>query len=905
MSYEGILKFRGTWRSYQERVLKNADRYMADGRVHIVAAPGSGKTTLGIELIRRLGHPALILVPSITIREQWVARIIEAFLCEGIKPEDYLSQDLKNPKTITVATYQAFHSAMTRFQGNVEKCEGEGDNRVENENDAEEKIPQAERTESLDFSNFDLISTMKNANVGVLCLDECHHLRSEWWKALEGFKKEYGELKRIALTATPPYDSTPALWNRYMDMCGEIDEEISIPELVKEGSLCPHQDFVYFSYPTKEEEAEINRFTKRSLAMMERLLWDEEFLNCIRTHGSLTGRMTEEELLENPSALAALLVFLKAKRVAFPAGLQRLLGAEKLPDMEPAWMEKLLQGFLYEDADAYTCGGGYRERLIAELKAQGLIEKRKVCMTATDATEKLLLHSKGKCDSVRDIVFAEYGAQGAGLRLLLLTDYIRGEYEKLVGTLEGDINTLGVIPFFEMLRRIAVQKGQGVRIGVLCGTMVVIPAEAKEPLERAVEGIGKVSFTPFGALPKTDYLKVNAVGDSHFLTGAVTELFSRGYMQVLVGTKSLLGEGWDSPCVNTLILASFVGSFMLSNQMRGRAIRVFKEQPDKTSNIWHLICLRPWEETKRDRENISEDYVLLERRMEHFLGLNYKEDLIENGIQRLTIIKPPFDKTNVDRINQQMLELSRQRETLRERWQRALSCYRKMDVVEETAVSDGAVTEAVFRNALKKVIFGAAFVLLLLLLAAFAVPKGVLKALLWLAVAVGFVLLLAKAPTLGKLANPYKRLKAFGEGIQKALLEKRLLEDKKSRVVAEEEKAGVHMVYLSSVSGRDKALFARCVREVFAPVDNQRYLLVKEGQHRGPDGFYCVPECFGRNKEDAEQFAACMKPYIGNYKLVYTRNEKGRKILLEGRMKALANREERCFSHKKVKGALE
>ena len=35
---------------------------------------------------------------------------------------------------------------------------------------------------------------------------------------------------------------------------GEIDEEITVPELVKEGSLCPHQDYVYFNYPTKEEQ---------------------------------------------------------------------------------------------------------------------------------------------------------------------------------------------------------------------------------------------------------------------------------------------------------------------------------------------------------------------------------------------------------------------------------------------------------------------------------------------------------------------------------------------------------------------------------------------------------------------------------------------------------------------------
>ena len=98
MNYEGILEFKGTWRRYQARVLEHADRYMADGKIHIVAAPGSGKTTLGIELIRRMNGKALILAPSITIREQWIARIEEAFLCEGIQGEDYLSQNLKQPK---------------------------------------------------------------------------------------------------------------------------------------------------------------------------------------------------------------------------------------------------------------------------------------------------------------------------------------------------------------------------------------------------------------------------------------------------------------------------------------------------------------------------------------------------------------------------------------------------------------------------------------------------------------------------------------------------------------------------------------------------------------------------------------------------------------------------------------
>ena len=78
---------------------------------------------------------------------------------------------------------------------------------------------------------------MKNANIELLCLDECHHLRSEWWKSLEAFQSQLSSLRSISLTATPPYDSTPAMWTRYMNMCGDIDEEITIPELVKEHSV--------------------------------------------------------------------------------------------------------------------------------------------------------------------------------------------------------------------------------------------------------------------------------------------------------------------------------------------------------------------------------------------------------------------------------------------------------------------------------------------------------------------------------------------------------------------------------------------------------------------------------------------------------------------------------------------
>ena len=896
MGYERIFQFKGTWRRYQARVLQNAGRYLRDGKVHIVAAPGSGKTTLGIELMNRIGRPALVFAPTITIREQWVARIASSFLKDGLNPDDYLSQDLKDLKLITISTYQSLHSAMNRYKGKeVDKVE-----------DTDDASPDMEQ--EVDFSNYDLVAEVKRNHIGVLCLDECHHLRSEWWKALENFKNECGNLQVIALTATPPYDSNKTMWDRYMSMCGEIDEEITIPELVKEGSLCPHQDFVYFNYPTLDEQAEVTKFKERAAEMINKLLNDQEFRNIILSHPSMQGITTkDDELLENPSYLASILIFVAACGMTPPHRIMRLLGVNQLPRLTPEWMEKLLQGVLYTDTQNYNITEEQVEQYKGALKVRGLLEKNKIVMVATDNINKMLTRSVGKCDSIKKIVEHEYRAMGKDLRLLVLADYIKKEYTKSIGDESANVKALGVIPFFEMLRREHAALNSGLRLGVLCGTIVIIPAETKDALLKEIEGIGAVTFKSVGQIGDTDYVEVDAVGNAHFLTGAVTNLFTKGYMQVLIGTKSLLGEGWDSPCINSLILASFVGSFMLSNQMRGRAIRVFKDNPNKCSNIWHLVCLNPANVKAQNNKNeeISEDFALLERRMENFLGLHYTENIIESGIGRLSIIKEPYNEANVNLMNQQMLALSAQRNTLKQRWQNALVMNKQMGIVEEAEVKKEAITNVVFKDAVRKaIIFGVA-----------AVGTGVL-ALLTLATGIGgFVFgtaslvlgitALTKFPKLLSQATPLKRLRMFGKGILRAMKQKGMLEDSNAHVKVEQLKNGNQSIYLASVSGKDKQVFSQCIKQMMGEVDNQRYLLVNRKNRNALDGFYCVPDCFATNKNDAELFANCIKHVVDRYELVFTRNEVGRKFLLEGRAKALANRQERCVSRKKVKGALE
>lgn len=234
-------------------------------------------------------------------------------------------------------------------------------------------------------------------------------------------------------------------------------------------------------------------------------------------------------------------------------------------------------------------------------------------------------------------------------------------------------------------------------------------------------------------------------------------------------------------------------------------------------------------------------------------------------------------------------------------------CGSKM-YVHETEVKDKFVTSVVFWDAILTMILSGILCLIGAIgagIVAAASQNGILAGTCYFFIAAGLAGIMIRFPKIFMLGSPLKRLKAFGNGIRKALEEQQLLEETHCKVETESNGPDNHIIYLSGGSGRDKALFAQCVNEFFDVIDNQRYILVKKKGHKGLNGFYAIPNCFSKKKEDAERFAKCMHPYIGNYDCVYTRNEKGRELLLEGRVKALANREERCISHKKVKGALE
>lgn len=900
------LSFKGQWRQYQQRVLDKSESFMDDGKIHLVAAPGSGKTTLGIEFIRRFGNPTLILVPTVTIRQQWVDRIKQAFLSDANQAEQLISQDLKRPKMITVATYQALHSAMNQVVG---------DGLIEDTDDTAQQ-------EHFNFQDFDIRKTFEDKDLGTLCLDECHHLRNEWWKSLEIFRKSFPKIKMISLTATPPYEGEPALWERYISMCGEIDEEITVPELVKEGTLCPHQDYVYFAFPTKEERTQLDQFEKQKLNFLTKLSADINFSNTIQSSPALSDQISDDDLLANPKYLSAILIFLRSKELPFPQRFQELLAAKALPTFTLEWFETLLNGIIFQVPNWFGFTEEAFNQLKSDLKANGLIERNQVKLIRNKKQDVLLNQSLGKLNAVRDIFKAEYQALGSNLRQLVLTDFIRKDFQIHLGDNNAEFAQLGVLSYFESIRREIIKQSWSVPMAILTGSLVILPTSAKESLEALIPK-DRLSYDTIGKLNKNDYLKVNVSGSHHDLVTALTQLFQEGHIQVVIGTKSLLGEGWDAPCVNSLILASFVGSFMLSNQMRGRAIRVWPDNPNKTSNIWHLVSInlspKKWIEIQNAEEKydetlelqlygLSPDLDLLERRMTQFLGLHYQEPTIESGIDRLDLNQITFSQKGLEKLNQNAITLSQKRQELKDRWQQALPLYEDMEVVNQVEIDKQFLPLAYLNDWMKAFLIFQAFAATYFIIDVaryFIVGKPFVHSLPILLLA-----LLLLAVFWGRYfiyRSPYKRLETFGKAIHQALLDSGQIETEESapRVVKDSKQAIYNAIYLKGASMREKEIFAQALTEFFAPIENQRYILKSCHKVKDQTEFFAVPSMFEKRKADAESFLRHIQKRVGKYNLIYTRSVQGRPILLEARIKALGNKQERTVTHKKVMSTLE
>lgn len=612
--------FKYNWRTYQQRALDELEEHLDDNHMHIVAPPGSGKTVLGLEVAVRLNKPTLIFAPSLAIRNQWIQRFCELFLQVKKKP-GWISRDIKNPSFLTVTTYQALHAACSNNEFDPEQREPE-----------EEVSNEENRDEETSLEPKEIIELLKTQNIGTIVVDEAHHLKNAWWQSLTEVKQALNPTI-VGLTATPPYDVSHKEWQRYIELNGPVDAEISVPELVAEENLCPHQDYVLLSSPTKEEGREIYGYHEKIRQMFNEVKADTTLITALAQHPVYQQPGEHLEwIYNNLEYYSATLIFLHAVGKNITKDHLDVIGNKRLnvPELNYEWIEILLTFYLYNDPDSFALYEDHQKQLINKLKRHGIIERRSVNFRHNKKINKLLSTSISKLNSINRIVDFEHKQLKQDLRAVILTDYIRKEYltNESENTLE--LNKIGVLPIFEKLRR---TNERNLKTGVLTGSLIIIPSSALETFKEISvnNGIEDFSTTP---LPFDDqYLIIHSTERmKHAIVHIITQVFKKGDIEVLVGTKALLGEGWDAPFINSLVLASFVGSYVSSNQMRGRAIRTQKNNKNKTSNIWHLACI---DTTTSDG---GDDIQLLKRRFNSFVGITLTGEVhIGNGFDRLKL----------------------------------------------------------------------------------------------------------------------------------------------------------------------------------------------------------------------------------------------------------------------------
>lgn len=868
------MQFKGVWRDYQAQVLGEVMDQLANGRLHVVAAPGAGKTVLGLEIVRRLGRRAVVFAPTVAIRDQWAHRLTPLFLDTPPGPDE-ISHQLADPRPLTLTTYQA--------------------------------LDAFRRSDDLDR----LIEELNAAGPITLVLDEAHHLRREWCTSIEKLAGSLADVRIVALTATPPYDASFAEWTRYESLCGPVDLEIGIPELVRNGDLCPHQDQLILSAPT---EATLKLLDERRGAIwrLQGDLWaDEELLDLLANHAWLQHPGDHvEAILDAPEMLSAILVLLAGAGRRLPAAPLKLLGVSERSVPKPSyfWLETLVDGLTGRHANTFGIGARRVKALRDRLHRHGLIEGGRVRLQVTRSIFQLMASNLGKLDSIAEIARAEQAALGDGLRMVVLSDHIRAGDLPADAAAEFRPAKLGVIPIFEHLRRAGVAAE---RLGVLTGTLVILPRAVLPALQALVaeHGLDPAAVGAFDLAACPDHVRIELAGAAR-LVPLVTALFTRGEIRVLVGTQSLLGEGWDAPALNSLVLASNTASFMLSNQMRGRAIRTEPGNPGKVSNIWHLATVEPpvrgalaevaerlnWGDLMDDSPAGLADAALLRRRFRAFEGVsNGDSTLIESGIGRLGLDLA----TDARLANGQTFAAAADRQDIARRWAASLGAGGAWARVRETAAPNYAPRQLAWSDTLQALGWGA------LGAAVFAASEELpwiesTENLGFVGMTLGGAAILASLPKLARGARLVWRngsvegsLRQVGLVVLHSLAHAGLAgEDdlRSGRFKVRSSIDGRKDIILHGVSRGTERQVMQAMAEVLGPVENPRYLLVRGSTlgWRTRTDYHALPAALAARKDWAAKFASLWARHVGSGELVHTRTPHGRRVLLRARAKSLA-----------------
>ena len=328
---------------------------------------------------------------------------------------------------------------------------------------------------------------------------------------------------------------------------------------------------------------------------------------------------------------------------------------------------------------------------------------------------------------------------------------------------------------------------------------------------------------------------------------------------------------------------------MLSNQMRGRAIRRCKTDPAKVANIWHLASIVRHDYHARLFSELDfSDYYTLQRRFQSFVGIAYTQNLIQNGMERLEIVNKQALQKEHEQINQSMYTQARNRAGTRRRWEETLAQYGGEDIKIVNNLQIRAKKEARFKSLSIRDLQGHFWILLIQTLFIILDLRYEFDLGLTISLILNVFHLFFLARLVGRF-NPVRNMQKVGRATLSALQAINAIQTPKGQVSSHTSKSrsinpdepNIYTIRLQGATAYENNIFIRCIQEIYQRIDNPRYLI----QVRNPvrTVYFSVPSLLSNNKTNAEIMQKYWKKHIGRGNLIFTRNAAGRKALLNAR----------------------
>lgn len=631
-------RFAGTLRHYQADVLDRVDVDAGDP-LHIVAPPGSGKTLLGLLLAARRGRRTLVLAPTVTIRSQW-ARTAASLTADPTA----VSENPDALGDLTALTYQALSVldsanplasiATARWRDEIE-ADGRSPEAAQRWiDDLAANNPTAFRSgvtrrssalrrelvradpavlaASLHPNARDLVQRLVAHGVDTIVLDECHHLLDHWALVVAALIAQLRAQGRtplvIGLTATLPSPDDATEYDNYSSLLGEVDYEVPVPAVVREGNLAPYRDLVRFVEPTGDELAFL-RSHADGLAVLLRTtfahdpglpfivdaLQPEPLQAAPRSdlHPPPEGDGTQQADARLAAAFADDFARAEAAAAMLATVAPQHPLTALLPDVarRPPTSDEALRLLARFALDRVLHDPALSEqwaRIKRTLADFGYALSDRGVRRTRDPVDTMLASTLAKDYGVCDILRIERAALGDDrLRVLVVADF--AEHGNTHG---GLIGGAGALRTFEVIVSDAAAR-QLCPVLVTGGSTRIATRDTDQLVPALAELLGAdVEALPIAGAHGVSELRCPGAG-SAAIVRAVSVLLTRGDVHIVVGTRGLFGEGWDCPAVNTLIDLTAVATASATQQLRGRTLRLDPAWPDKVAHNWTVTALLP------------------------------------------------------------------------------------------------------------------------------------------------------------------------------------------------------------------------------------------------------------------------------------------------------------------------